>query len=143
MPLPTAQEINPFDDLDGQCAEQHFLGKSLEEAEALFRESSITYQEDLMFIGPIAFRFYIHAALNYIRSDAATGDLDIINCLAGILQHRLEFESVELLAIAGPLASICAYIIEHYNRFDVTPEIYGDLLSSFRALEQSFLRMTS
>jgi hypothetical protein len=59
MSLPTAREINPIpEDLDGRCAERHFLGKTLDEAEALFRENSLCYQEDLMFMGVSAFRFY-------------------------------------------------------------------------------------
>lgn len=32
MPLPSALDINPFDDLDGRRAQDQFLGKSLEEA---------------------------------------------------------------------------------------------------------------
>src|SRR5688572_183983 len=109
MRLPTAREINPIpEDLDGQCAEQHFLAKSLEEAEALFREASIVYQEDLMFMGPIAFRFYVQAAINYIQSESSTGDADIIYCLTGILEHRLENEAEELLPIAEQLAATCA-----------------------------------
>src|SRR6185436_18816876 len=109
MSLPTANEINPIPGcLDGQCAEEHFLGKNLEEAEALFREASIIYQEDLMFMGPIAFRFYVHAAINYIRSQAATGDSSIIDCFAGILEFRLEFEAHELVPVAAQLASVCA-----------------------------------
>jgi hypothetical protein len=143
MRLPTAQEINPFNDLDGRCAERHFLGKTLEDAEALFKESSITYQEHLMFMGPVAFRFYVHAAAKYIRSDAAEGDSDIINCFAGILEHRLEFEPEELHAVAESLASICAYVIEHHDRFDVTPEIYGNVGPRLRALHQSLAGMAS
>ena len=60
MQLPTVEEINPIpEDLDGQTAVQNFFGKSLEEAEALFRENSLCYQEDLMFMGASAFRFYV------------------------------------------------------------------------------------
>ena len=42
MTLPTRQEINPYDDLDGRVACEHFLGKSLNEAEALFRSEEHT-----------------------------------------------------------------------------------------------------
>ena len=71
MRLPTAREINPIPtDLDGKCAEKHFLGKTLDEAETLFREASIIYQEDLMFMGAPAFRFYVQAAISYIQSEA-------------------------------------------------------------------------
>ncbi len=139
MPLPTAREINPIpDDLDGQIAEQHFFGKSLEEVEALFRESSLTYQEDLMFMGPIGFRFYVHAVIRYIKGGAATGDSDIINCIAGLLEHRLLFEAAELIPVSGPLADICAYIVGHYDKFDLSPEIYGDLRPRFELLQLQF-----
>jgi len=46
MELPTVDEINPFSKcLDGQCAVEHFYDKTLEEAEALFRENGIYYRE--------------------------------------------------------------------------------------------------
>jgi hypothetical protein len=144
MCLPTAREINPVpQDLDGRCAEMHFLGKNLEEAEALFRENSMTYQEDLMFMGVAGFRFYVQAAINYIRSASAAGDSDMINCFAGILESRLIYEPEELRPVAQQLASICAYIIEHYERFDVGPEFYGDLRPRLRAFEQQLLQQSA
>ncbi|MFO1042272.1 MAG: hypothetical protein U0941_10835 [Planctomycetaceae bacterium] len=138
MTLATRQDINVHDSLDERSACEHFLGKSLEEAEGLFRENSFYYQEDLMFMGASAFRFYVRAVISYIQSEAATGDSDIINCFAGLLEHRAEFESQEL--VAPLLASACRYIIEHYDTFTLTPDIYGDLRPRFQALEQTFLR---
>ncbi|MHC5114005.1 MAG: hypothetical protein ACYTGP_06205 [Planctomycetota bacterium] len=138
MSLPGASEINPFDYLDGRIAALHFLGKSLEQAEALFRENSIYYQEDLLFMGPIAFRYYVPAAVNYIRSDAARGDSDMVSCLASILEHRLRYESVELAPVASSLTAACHYVVEHYGRFDLDAEIYGDVRSRYHALEQAF-----
>ena len=138
MTLPTAKEINPYDDLDGRAACRNFLGKSLDEAEALFRENPTHYQEDLMWMGPVAFRFYVPALIHYIQSEAAAGDSDIINCFAGLLGFRLEHEAGELVPIAEQLASICRYIIQHYDRFDVTPDIYGDLRPRFQTLQQAF-----
>ena len=140
MRLPTAEDINPFQDPDGQVAEQHFCGKSLEQAEALFREAPMTHQEDLMFMGASAFRFYVQAATNYIRSDWATGDADIINAFANILDLRMEYQAEELQPIASWLADICSYIVEHYDRFDLTPAAYGDLRPRYHALQQTFLQ---
>ena len=142
MCLPTSREINPIpDDLDGQCAERHFLGKTLEEAEALFRENSLYYQEDLMFMGVTAFCFYFQAAINYIQSESATHDSDIISCIAAILEHRLEYEADKLIPIAGHVAAASAYVIANYGRFDVMPDIYGDLRPRFEALQQAFSRL--
>ncbi|MDB6131662.1 MAG: hypothetical protein JWM04_2769 [Verrucomicrobiales bacterium] len=121
---PTVEDINPVPaDLDGQVAVLNFHGKSLAEAEALFREASIIYQEDLMFMGVRAFRFYVQAAISYIQSDAAAGDSDMINCFGGILERRLEFEAEELVAVAPQLASICRDILERYDRFVIAPEV--------------------
>jgi hypothetical protein len=45
MPLPTRQEINLHDSLDERDACEHFLGKSLDDAQRLFRDASLTYQK--------------------------------------------------------------------------------------------------
>ncbi len=142
MTLPTRQDINVHDSLDARTACEHFLGKSLAEAEALFRENSLYYQEDLMFMGAPAFRFYVQAAMSYMQSEAAAGDSDIISCFAGILEHRLGYEAEELRPISPRLASICGYVLEHYERFDLKPEIYGDLRPRFQALQQAFSGQT-
>lgn len=140
MRLPTANEINPTgDSLDGKHAERMFLGKTLEEAEALFRENSLFYQEDLMFMGPIGFRYYVFAAMNYLRSGAAEADSDMASCFAGLLEYRIQFELKELSAIAGDLASICRYMVDNYAKFEVAAHIYGDVRSRYAALEQVFL----
>jgi len=139
MTLPTAKEIDPYDGPDGQVACKNFLGKSLAEAEALFRENSLYYQEDLMWMGPVAFRFYVQAAIHYIRSEAATNDSAIASCMADILEFRLEHGASELAPIANQLASLCGYFLEHYERFDLTSESFGNIRARFQALQKTFL----
>jgi hypothetical protein len=134
MTLPTREEINVYDSLDERVACDHFLGKSLDEAEALFRENSLYYQECLMWMGPIAFRYYVQAVIKYIQSDASTGDDHIISCLAGILEYWLEFEPLELVAMVPQLAAVCRYILDHYDRYAIDPNIHGDLRPRYQAL---------
>ena len=141
MTVPARSDINVYDSLDERRACEHFLGKTVEQAEALFRENSLYYQEDLMWMGPVAFCYYVHAAINYIRSEAATGDSAIISCLASLLAFRLEHQSPQLKPVAQPLAAVCGYILEHYHRFDLTPEIFGSLRGQLDALRQTFLQM--
>ncbi len=141
MELPTAKEINVHDSVDERRACKNFLGKSDEEAEALFRENALFYCEDLMWMGPAAFRFYIKAAIRYVQSEAASGDADAINCIAGLFNFRLEREPAEIAPVAAELVSACNYIIEHYEKFNAEPEIYGDLRGRFRKLQQAFSQM--
>lgn len=139
MRLPTASEINPIPEfLDGQCAVKHFLGKSLEEAEALFRENALYYQEDLMFMGAKAFRFYVHAYIGDIRSEAAGRNSSAIHGLIALIEYRLEDEPQELAAVAKDLCAACEFIVEHYDTYDLIPEVYGDLRPRLDVLRQAF-----
>lgn len=139
MQLPTRDEINVHDSLDERSACDHFFGKTLEQAEALFRENSMLYQEDLMWMGPTAFCFYLPAFLNFLRSDSAD-DADL-SYLVMILQHRLECDKLELIPVASQVVSICQYILEHFDRCAVNLEIYEDLRARTENLLQEFQRL--
>jgi hypothetical protein len=138
MNLPTREEINIHDSLDERHAAKMFYGKTLEQAEVLFRENFLFYQEDLMWMGVTAFRFYVRAAIRYTRSPESQGDSDAINCFVGLLDFRLEKEHKELRPVAQALADACRYIVAHYDRFDVDDEIYGDLRPRYESLFQQF-----
>ena len=77
--LPTLADINVHDSLDERSAVEHFFGQDLLQAEVLFRENFLYYQEDLMWMGPRAFCFYVDAAIAYLLSPAASGDSDAIH----------------------------------------------------------------
>lgn len=139
MSLPSREDINVHDNLDERSACQHFLGKNLRDAEDLIRQNAFYYQEDLLFMGVTAFRFYVPALINYIQSDAAEGDSDIVNCFAMILEFRLERESNDLRPIATTLAEACRYLLDNYDRFEVSEEIYGDLKSRFIELQRNLM----
>jgi hypothetical protein len=140
MPLPTRQEICPHDDLDGRVACEHFLGRSLEEAEALFRENSIYYQSDLMWMGAVAFRYYLPAVIQFVRSEAATDDSDFIAHFASTLEFHLE---QELRPVAGQLAELCGYVVEHWSRFESGSEFYDDVRTRYQTLQQTFSRLAA
>jgi hypothetical protein len=136
--IPTIQDIDVHGSLDEQQACRHFLGKGLEEAESLFRENSLHYQEDLMWMGPVAFRYYVVAAVRYIESEHALGDSDFINCFAGVLEYRLDHEATtDMTPVAMMLAEACGYILEHWESFGVDGPTYGDLAHRYHALQKS------
>jgi hypothetical protein len=133
MTLPTRDEINVYNSLDEISATEHFLNKTLEDAEALFRENSLRYQEDLMWMGPRAFHFYLQAALNYLRSDASTGDDHFIYCLYKIVLFRMdEKEFVVALDVVNRLID---YVIGNYKKFAINSNVYGDLLGKYVELK--------
>lgn len=123
-PLPTLAEINVYDSLDERWAADNFLGKTLEQAEELFRESAMTYQEDLMHMGPVAFRFYVLAFVNYLRSAASSGDSYAVNAFESLVRNRWESEPGELEPIRELLADACRAVLTQFERFEVDEAIY-------------------
>ena len=140
MRLPTAEELSPGPEyLESATVLQNFLGKTLEEAEPLFAKWGS--MEDLESMAPAGFRFYVQAAINYVKSQASTNDSTMVSCFADVLAWVLKREAAEeLIPVSPQLASVCGYIVQHYDRFDISPEIYGDLRPRYLLLEQTFLQ---
>jgi hypothetical protein len=122
--LPSVADINVYDSLDEQVAVRHLAGKTLDEAEALFRDNALRYQEDLIFMGPVAFRFYVPAYVNYLRSAASSGDPDAVNCFVSLARHRWEFEPEELKPVRELLVGACRTVLAEWDRFGVDETIY-------------------
>lgn len=136
--LPTRDDINVFDTLDERSACEHFLGKNLEEAEALFRSGFGHYCEDLMWMGPRAFRYYVQAAIRYLRSEHALGDSDAAASFATTLEFRLDDESDELRPVAAELADTCRHVLDNFASFNCDESIDGDLCGQYAALRDAF-----
>jgi hypothetical protein len=128
--IPSRQDINVYDSLDERSACEHFLGKNLDEAEALIRENLLHYHEDLMWMGPRAFNYYARAAMNYLRSAAADGQ-DAAFFLTDV-EFRLDPQPQDLAPVARELADYCQHVIDQWPRWkEDTEPFYGDLLPRY------------
>jgi hypothetical protein len=132
--LPTAEEINVFDSLDELDAVEHFLGKDLEQAQSLFRENFLRYQEDLMFMGPKAFQFYVLAAIKYLLSSESNGDSDAVSSFCSLIDHGLNYEPAKITAVAPIIREGILGILENFERYECNRSIYGDVAARYRRL---------
>jgi hypothetical protein len=132
--IPTAAEINRYDSLDERCAVEHFLGKDLTAAEALFRENFLYYQEDLMWMGPRAFCYYVQAAIAYLLSPAANGDADAANAFCSVVESQLENDRPAIAPAIPRLRDAIESMLANFSRFGCDPQVYGDIESRYRAL---------
>ena len=135
--LPTCEQINVYDSLDERSACKTFLGKTIEEIEALVRDGHLHVCGDLMWMGPVAFQYYVIAVIQYIRSPESKGDSDAIHCFLGLLEFRFEWDPNSLQPIAKELADVGRFIVEHFDRFDAAPEIYGAMRPRYEILVQN------
>jgi hypothetical protein len=118
-------------DPDERNALRNFLGKTSEQAAEMFRERFILYQEDLLWMGPNAFRYYLPPALEYVCSPAADGDSDGVNMLYGILHLRRKEIAADPV-LAPTVADAIRSIVSDFGRFRCKADIYGDLESRYR-----------
>jgi hypothetical protein len=122
MSIPTKKEINPYDDLDAIEACKTFFGKDLVAAEKMFEARPSGYADDLLFMGPVAFRYYVRAAIRFLLNESATGQAGLINSFCCALHCRWENDLEELRPVAGQLAHACGYIAEHFDEYNLVPK---------------------
>lgn len=137
--LPTAKEISPaygtnHEDLDSAHAMECFYGKTLEQAELLFRQNALHHQEDLKWMGPVGFRFYVQSFTRYLESSHSAGDSDAANCFASLLKYLLDEGPKTVAPVADQLAKTCQHILQHYEKFEINPDIYGDLRPDYEVV---------
>jgi len=130
--LPTEAEINVYDSLDERAAVLVFYGKTLEEAEELFRENSLRYQEGLMWMGPKAFDYYMDAAINYVKSPAGVRDEAMVHAITSILDYRLDNGDIPQASLPKLLALV-EWVVDNYDRFSMDP-VYVDTKEKYLRL---------
>ena len=134
--LPTETDfLDPrSQDLDERHAVKMFLGKTPEEAEAMFRQNFLFYQEDLTYMRAPAFRFYVLPAITYLLSEEANGDSDAVSTFCYLLESRLKSEPEALAPIASVVLDAIVKILAHFDRFECSPEIYGDVRARYKMM---------
>ena len=111
--LPRKEDINVYDTLDERSAVRSFLGKTREDIQQLLPGKYESLQEDLAFMGPVAFAYYAPAWEEFCRtrpSDDPEGTEDIVRwtlCIISIRCNGLEDETPGSIAAMRRMLSWC------------------------------------
>ncbi len=137
---PSREEICPFaGDLDGEWAVRNFPGKSVGEITRLFLSDSAApfqLQEDLLWMGPKAFAYYLPAWTAYFRSDSSCGDADTFSSVLGTLELRLKSEPETVMAAREVVTDLLNNCISNDSVAGADARIYGGLKARFIALKR-------
>lgn len=120
--------------LDTEYAYGNFAGKSFEDAIQLFKQNAIHYQEDVMWMPRICFRFYAHAYIAYLMSDDSKEDSDGASCFFGLAEFRAD----DIRAgqdLTSSFEDCLAILAQRQDFYDADVDIYG----SFEERAQSAL----
>ena len=141
MKIPTSKNWGNINkqDLDANWAFEQFCGKTFQEAESMFKQSAIYYQEGLQSMPAIPFNFYAPALASYIESNDAEGDSDgastFLHMISWILKNHHEIISKETKEILLKAAQKVASNQQYYGA-DI--EIYGEFSALYKEIEILF-----
>jgi hypothetical protein len=133
--LPTERDINVYDSLDERTAVKNFLGKTLQQAEEMFRNGgSQLYTEDLMWMGPNAFCYYVRAAVDCLKSDASAGDWYMLCGFCTAVEYQLKYYRPAIETSVPLLREALAYVLSSWAKFGPDIPDESELLERYRAL---------
>ena len=132
MQIPTELDwsdpnTNPNNCADIRWAKEHFFGKTVEEAEELFIRNALHWQEAIMFMPSIPFRYYVHAYINYLLGDQSKGDDAGASSFLRLIGYKQEFDQADLLAVWSRVKETIEHIRKNSEWFDWDESIYGNL----------------
>ena len=144
MKIPNKSDWGAIEEnnLDAECAFRQFAGKSLGEAEDMFRENALYYQEDLISMPSIAFNCYAPVFAKYILSNYAESDSDGASSYLCMIIELLQTET-RLLATPETLKFLLdtAKIVSNKQDFyDADIDVYGDFPELYKRISHLALR---
>ena len=132
MKTPSRTDWGSIDseDLDAEWAFKQFYGKSFDEAEAMFQENALYYQEDLQSMPYIPFNFYAPALAKYLTSKRASCDAD---GASSFLQTRPEVISEKTREV---FVSVSSNIARNQQYYDADVDIYGNFSDLYAQIQK-------
>ena len=135
--LPTEKDFDPWNGcLDAQHAWKQFGGLDLEQAYQKFCENPLNYQEDFMFMGPKAFRFYFPVVDRFLRREREPWEFD--DSEAWILGKavRLQLERRKDDSLLKAIGALCQYVRTHLSKFATTGTEQQDIDAAWLEVEK-------
>ena len=113
-------------DLDTEYAFKTFFGKSLLEAEAMFHDHPTERTEDLRWMPPHPFRYYILAFKSYLLSDKSLKDPDAASCYLECIEQKIMEQPKTIDPIFEILEDSIHHVADNQAFYDADEGIYGD-----------------
>ena len=138
MKVPNRSDWGDIDksDLDANWAFKQFFGKSFSEAESMFQENAMYYQEDLQSMPSKPFNFYAPALATYITSSQAADDSDgassFLHMIAWMFKTQHEIISKETKQL---LINVAKRIASNQQFYDADIDIYGEFSRIYDDIE--------
>jgi len=139
IPTDTDWRTPTRDDLDAAYARRMFLGKSAKDTLPMFRENVLERVEDLRFMPPVPFRYYVLSFRTFVLSDAALEDelvsADAASCFLDLVESKLKEDPSSILPVIWDLLPAVESVATQQERYAAPVSIYGDFLERARRIK--------
>jgi hypothetical protein len=134
---------------DADYAREKFFGKSIEEVLPYFFDSVLGAGEDISYMPPIPFRYYIFAFTQFLMSE------DTLNCdhprhaeasdgassFLGLVRQHLRDYPEFILPVMEEIMPVVEFVGTHQALYEAAEDIYGsfpDLVKEIKTLYAAF-----
>ena len=116
-------------DLDTEYAHENFAGKTREEVFPLFQSNVIERTDELRFMPPVPFRYYMLAFRDYVLSERVFAveceASDAASCFLGLILEKLESDPSVILPVMEELLPAAEEVAGRQEEYDAPVDIYG------------------
>ncbi|MBI5801350.1 MAG: hypothetical protein HZA92_11605 [Verrucomicrobia bacterium] len=142
--LPTEKDFDPWNGcLDAQHAWKQFGGLDLEQAHEKLCENPLNYQEDFMFMGPKAFKFYFPVVDRFLRREREPWEFD--DSQAWILGKamRLQLERRNDDELLKSIGDLCQHVRTHLSKYATDENEQAEIGAAWLEVESQLAKKPS
>jgi hypothetical protein len=127
--------------LDEAYARKRFEGKSFEEALHLFRTSQVlSCSEDVSYMPPVPFRFYILVFKEHVMAEAGGGAQsdasDAASSFLNLVERKLTEDVGFIAPIMAELTPAVEFVAKNQTLYRADKDIYGDFLEQLARIQK-------
>jgi hypothetical protein len=127
MDIPSREDWGEVEqDLDTEYAFKTFFGKTIVEAVPLIKGNPIERADEIRFMPPVPFRYYILAYRDYLLSEDSIGDPDAASCYIRLIAEKISGEPHTIGPVLPSLIESVQKVVQNQSFYDADEEIYGD-----------------
>jgi hypothetical protein len=125
------------DDLDRQWARKVFLGRNMDECAPLFAENPIERCDEIRFMRPVPFRYYLTAFARWVAGSEALryGAPDAASCFLRLVLEKLEESPSPVAPILPEIVEAARFVADNQAGYGADVKIYGDFREIFARIE--------
>ncbi len=138
--VPTEEDWGSYvDDLDSMYAHKIFFGKTNQEMQPAFQEAVIERVDELRWMPPVPFQYYILGLRDYVMNqDTCLDDRsDAASCFLTLVTEKAKDHSDYIKPVLNELMPAIKFVADNQSLYDANEEIYGD----FRKKEKELLEL--